>query len=77
MGEKNVFSTKRAPWPTGGAPYPLGMAQSCAKTTPFVTEGAFDGRMSAVSALKGAVTDKIVPFVSKGRLHVREGVTSV
>ena len=35
MGEKNVFSTKRAPLPTGGAPYLLGMAQSCAKRAPF------------------------------------------
>ena len=42
----------------------------------FVTKGALDGGMSAVSALKGAVTGKMVPFVREGRLNVREGVTS-
>ena len=76
MGEMNVFSTRQAPLPTGGAQYLHGMAQSCANGHPFVTEGVFDGGMGAVSALKGAVTGKMVPFVPEGRLHVREGVAS-
>ena len=77
MGEKSVFSTKRVPLPTGGAPYLLGMAQSCAKRAPFRDEGAFDGGMGAVSTLKGAFTGKMVHFVPEGRLHVREGVASI
>ena len=47
------------------------------KGHPSVTEGAFDGGMGAVSALKGAVTGKLVPFVPEGRPHVREGAASV
>ena len=42
-----------------------------------MTEGAFDGGMGAVSALKGAVKGKMVPFVPEGRLYMQEGVVSV
>ena len=62
---------------TYAIPYVLGMAQSCAKGHPFVTEGALDGGIGAACALKGAVTGKMVPFVPEGHLHVREGVASV
>ena len=77
MGEKNVFRTKWTPLPTGGVPYPLGIAQSCAKRAPFRDRRRFHGGMGAVFALKGAVTGKMVPFMLEGRLHVREGVASV